>query len=236
MLLDATSVSTFTVPEILALTFEGFTEEAFAILDRLKAEPHIGQYRLEKDSIKEHLTTPFKRYRDDLVVNGVLPNRLNWETERNVFSRLLKNDFGAGGCHHHLWLSMYRPERKRLRDYQLSHSLSPKGLNFGFYVGDYATDLIRRTRETIIDQPEAMRVLMNDVLADPSWTLGIGTKRERYEVSGVLNAWPDDIEQMQWLWVRTLLPREEVLRLRGDLVGWALARLQHVWPWYHRLL
>jgi len=236
MLLDAAAVPTFAVPETLELTFEGFGDAAFAILDRLKDEPHIGQYRKEKDGVKQHLTTPFKRYRDDLVVNGVLPNRLNWETERNVFSRLLKNDFGAGGCHHHLWMAMYRPERKRLKDYQLSHSLSPDGLSFGFYVGDYATDLIRRTRETIIDQPEAMLVLINDILERPEWKLAIGTKKTRHEAAGCLDAWPEDIELMQWLWVRTLLPRAEVLRLRGQLVGWGLAQMQHVWPWYHRLL
>ena len=119
------------VPEPLDLTFEGFAPEAFAILERLRDEPHIAQYRKEKAGIKRYITEPFKRFRDDLVVNWVLPNRLDFETEKNVFSRLLKNDFGAGGCHHHLWMAFYRPGRRRLTDVQLAPCITPDGFTMG---------------------------------------------------------------------------------------------------------
>ena len=59
------------------------------MLDRLRDEPHIDQYKSEKPGVTDHLKAPFRRYRDDLVVNWVLPNRLDFETERYVFSRLL---------------------------------------------------------------------------------------------------------------------------------------------------
>ena len=144
----------FIVPEPLSLHFEGFSEDAFAVLERLRAHPHIEQYRAEKDAITHFVTDPFKRYRDDLALGWVLPNGLPFETEKNVFSRLLKNDFGAGGCHHHQWMAFYRPPRRRLTDVQLSHSLYPDGFAFGLYVGEYAKGLFPHVKAQMQEEPE----------------------------------------------------------------------------------
>ena len=141
-------------PEPLDLFFEGFTPEAFAILERLRERPHIEQYREEKEGIQRYIQAPFKRYRDDLVVNWVLPNRLDFETEKNVFARILKNDFGAGGSHHHLWMSFYRPGRRRLTDVQISHGISPDGFTVGLFAGEYAKDVFREAKGRIEAEPE----------------------------------------------------------------------------------
>ena len=118
------------------LTFGGFPAAGLDALARLKADPHIGRYREEKADLKRSVEAPFKQYRDDLALNWVIPNGLPFETEKGVFSRILKNDFGAGGAHHHLWMAFYRTGRTRLTDLQLSHAVYPDGFRWALYAGD----------------------------------------------------------------------------------------------------
>src|SRR5690554_4854342 len=111
--------------------FEGFSPEAFYALERLRGAPTVEQLRRDRHAIRRFVQEPFARYRDELVLRWVIPNQLPLETEKGVFSRLPKNDFGAGGAHHHLWMSFYRPGHRRLTDVQRSHSLYPGGFDFG---------------------------------------------------------------------------------------------------------
>ena len=148
--------------------FGGFTGEAFDVLGALRREPNVTAYRREKARIEAHVTGPFRRYRDDLVVSLVLPNRLPFETERNVFSRLLKNDYGAGGCHSHLWMSVYRHGRKRLTDPQLSHSIDPDGHSVGLYVGDHYGDYFARFKDRVAAEPSAFAAILRGIVEAPA--------------------------------------------------------------------
>lgn len=223
-----------TLPTSLDLTFEGFAPEAFAILERLREEPHIEQYRRERAAIRTYLTEPFKRYRDDLVVNWVLPNRLPLETERNVFSRLLKNDFGAGGCHHHLWMAFYRPGRRRLTDVQLSHSIRPEGFEVGLFVGGYARTLVRQAKSQIAETPDAFLALLNPLLQEYTlgYRYGSGERRVRQVCTQPLDTIPDDVQKADALWLRRRFAREDVLRWEGVLVEHALVAIHELWPLY----
>lgn len=229
---------TLFIPETLDCTFAGFGEDAFAILDRLKAHPHIDQYRQEKPAIAQQLTGPFKQYRNDLVVNLVLPNRLPWETERNVFSRLLKNDFGAGGCHHHLWMSFYRPGTKRVQDLQLAHSISPDGFTVGLYAGDHMRQVMPQVQHQITAQPEAFRTHLATLLPtfEVRYYLGTGKKRTRHPISTPDAFHPDDLAKATGLWVRHTFPRADVIRWQADLLHRSLAAVQVLWPLYRFLL
>lgn len=226
-------------PSTLHLAFEGFSPEAFALLKRLRENPHIEQYRLEKEAIRQYLTEPFKRYRDDLVVNWVLPNRLALETEKNVFSRLLKNDFGAGGCHHHLWMAFYRPDRRRLTDVQLSHSINPDGFSIGLYVGGYAKDLLRQAKDRIVTAPDTFRLLLNALLTKDycfSYYTGTGAGETLHVNNTPLDAVPEDLPNATSLWIRTVFPRADVLRWQGQLVAHALEGIRTLWPLYSFLV
>lgn len=225
----------FCAPESLNLRFEGFSEEAFAVLERLREQPHIEQYRAEKAAIAAHLTEPFKRYRDDLVLNWVLPNRLPFETERNVFSRLLKNDFGAGGCHHHLWMAFYRPPRRRLSDLQLSHSIYPDGFVFGLYVGEYAKGLFRAVRTRMSERPDRALALLNGLIERgytftyaPTVTRALGSPSFAEPLDGL----PDDLGRAKGMWVRRKVDREAVLEAGPELVRLAIEAQAELWPLY----
>jgi hypothetical protein len=223
-------------PDDLDRSFEGWSAEVFEMLDRLRAEPHIDQYKKEKPGVTDHLKDPFRRYRDDLVVNWVLPNRLDLETERNVFSRLLKNDFGAGGCHDHLWMSFYRPETRRLEDVQITHRVSPDGFAVGVYVGAYADDLLQQAKDHIRQAPSTYLDLVNPLLEGSNWRFythrGSGQNETQTVFSDPLDAVPDSIGGADGIYVRHYLSREETLDLGPKLVDRALDLVFAVWPIY----
>ncbi|MEM1042909.1 MAG: hypothetical protein AAGI91_09795 [Bacteroidota bacterium] len=217
------------------MDFEGFGEETFAVLERLREEPHIGQYRKEKEAIKQFVTDPFKRYRDDLALNWVIPNRLGFETEKNVFSRLLKNDFGAGGCHHHLWMAFYRPPRRRLSDVQLSHGVYPDGFAFGLYAGEYAKDLFAQAKARMQAHPEQTLALINDLIEQGytfSYAPTVTKKQTSPSFAEPIDALPDDLGRAKGLWMRRRMPREAVLEAGPDLVRHAIGAQAELWPLY----
>lgn len=223
-------------PDEVDHTFEGWSEEVFALLDRLRAEPHIEQYKKEKPGVTEHLKDPFRRYRDDLVVNWVLPNRLDLETERHVFSRLLKNDFGAGGCNDNLWMSFYRPATRRLEDVQITHRVSPDGFAVGVYVGAHATSLLKKAKARIRQAPATYLDLVNPLLERPRWRFythsGSGQNEEKTVFTDPLDTVPDSVAGADGIYVRHYRSREDVLALGPELVEDSLDRVFDVWPIY----
>lgn len=236
--IDPTRVATERMawPTDLDLAFEGWSTVVFEMLDRLRAHPHIEQYRKEKPEVRTHLKEPFKRYRDDVVVNWVLPNRLDFETEKNVFARLLKNDFGAGGCKDTLWMAFYRPGRTRLRDVQISHSISPDGFDVGVFVGGYAKDLLAAAKERIAGAPDRYLALVNPLLQNKKWQLslrtGSGKYQARHTYTAPLDAPPGDLSRATDLLVRCHFPRTQVLEWGAALVEHALRAVRALWPLY----
>ena len=225
----------FRRPAPLSLTFEGFPDEAFEALGRLRAEPHIGRYREEKPALDRAVTAPFKRYRDDLAVNWVLPNGLPFETERNVFSRILKNDFGKGGSHSHLWMAFYRTGRKRLTDVQLSHAVYPDGFRWGIYAGEYAGDVFRAARARMEAEPATALGLVNGLIGR-GYRLAFAphvTKPEGHpEHDEPLDALPDGLFKAKGVWLMRRISRDEVQALGPDLVGAAIDAQEELWPLY----
>jgi len=229
-------VDAMDVPDDLDLSFEGWSPEVFEMLDRIRATPHIDQYKKEKPGVTNLLKDPFKRYRDDLVVNWVLPNRLKLETETNVFSRLLKNDFGAGGCHDNLWMAFYRPHTKRLKDVQVSHKISPDGFDVGIYVGSYAENLLDQALTRIQQAPETYLDLVNPLLQRKTWRFsyhaGSGERARKDTLWEPMDALPEGLDAADGFWVRGRFPREQVLDWGPDLVRHGLQAVLDVWPIY----
>ena len=227
----------FARPEPLDLSFDGFPDEGFDALARLKAEPHIGRYREEKEVLDRAVTAPFKRYRDDLALNWVIPNGIRFETERNVFSRILKNDFGRGGSHSHLWMSFYRLPRKRLTDLQLSHAVYADGFRWGLYVGDYARGLFRPARERLATDPGALP-LLNALLAQDyrfAFAPHVTKPEGRPEFSDALDAVPEGVERAKGIWLMKKISREHAQSLGAGLVGAAIDAQEELWPLYRFL-
>lgn len=231
---DAPPVSDL-LPERLTVTqppsrsFEGFTDATFDLLDAIKAAPHVETLRRLKPDLDRHVVAPFKRYRDDLVVNAVLPSRLPWETERNVFARFQKNDFGAGGAKSHLWFSFYRLGRKRLYDIQPAHTVAPEGFRFGLFTGIYADDLTRALLARLAADPDGFARLAAPLLAD-GWRLNGEDRTGRFDVALPLD--PAAALRLKGVWWTKGLPRAEAVALGPRLVDAGLEAMQRLWPMY----
>jgi hypothetical protein len=222
------------------VTFSGFSETAFDLLESLRQHPHIEQYRKLKPELDQHLVVPFKQYRDDLAVNWVLPNALPLETERNVFSRLLKNDFGAGGCHHHLWMSFYRKDHTRLRDLQFAHNINPDGFTVGVYAGRHAPEILDYTLKRVHESSAEFAMLLNSLLEKGGWSfnydLGKGSGTVEHMLAEPLTEVPANLRQASGVWIYTEFPREQVAHWRSDLVLHVLKAIRDLWPVYRFLL
>lgn len=222
-------------PDPLDLTFAGFPEAGLDALARIKADPHIGQYQTEKAVLKRDVEAPFRRYRDDLAVNWVLPNGLPFETEKGVFSRILKNDFGRGGSHHHLWMAFYRTGRKRLTDIQLSHAVYPDGFRWALYAGDYSGETFTAARARTVDDPAGALALLNPLLAR-GYRLAFAphvTKPDGYpEVSEPLDTLPDGFPRAKGIWLSRRIDRAGLLALGPGLVWAGIEAQLELWPLY----
>ena len=227
-------------PEPPAVSFPGFSGQAFAVLKEIKAAPHIDTYRAHKATIKADIKDPFKVFRDYLVVNWVLPNRLPLETERNVFSRLLKNDFGAGGCHHHLWLSFYRTGRKRLRDIQLDFKLRDAGFSVSLYIGDNAPELLKIIRTRMAAVSAVWLPYTQELLARGGWSFHIrphnGSRDEVMTFTDAIDAMPDELERARGVWWQTRFSEKDIAGQGRDLVRRSLAAVDQLWPLYSEFL
>jgi hypothetical protein len=222
-------------PDPLVLSFEGYAPEAFETLGRLRREPHVARYRKEKEALRRYVQEPFARYRDDLVLNWVIPNALPFETEKNVFSRILKNDFGAGGSHHHLWMAFYRPPRTRLTDFQLAHAIYPDRCTVSLYAGEYARGLFESARARMLaEEDDALRLL--NALIRRGYRFSFAphvTKPEGLPAfDAPLKRLPEGFRRAKGIWVRRAFSREDVLAWGPGLVARALEEEAALWPLY----
>ena len=228
-------------PVMLSAEFEGFGEKTFHLLQLLRERPTIAAYREHKEEINRHISSPFKIFRDDLVLNWVLPNQLALETQKNVFSRLLKNDFGAGGCHHHVWLSFYRPGYRRLSDIQLAHTVRDNGFTTSLYIGDNAPSMLRSVKAFIRNNPSEFIHRSNAIVADERWTLNMRVKYKA-DANGVLlshgqiEELPESLSNARGIWWSSTLDNDRVVAMSSALVPWALDSIEALWPMYRYLL
>ena len=224
---------------ILPGVFNGFHADGLAALDRLRADPTVRRYQQEKSALAAGIVEPFKRYRDDLAVRWVIPRGLPFETERGVFSRFPKNDFGAGGSHSHLWMSFYRHRRTRLTDVQLSHSVSPDGFRWGLYAGAYAGDVFTAARARLAAEPEASVALVNGLLGRGyrlAWAPHVTKPAGHPEVDAPLDAIPDGLARAKGIWLMRRVDRATMEAMGPALVDEAIVAMDELAPLYAFLL
>ena len=213
--------------------FPGFSQEAFALLARLKSHPHIERYRQEKPEIRRYLQSPFAALRDELTIRWVLPHQLPLETERNVFSRLLKNDFGAGGCHYHYWMAFYRIDRKRLSDIQLSFSLWPDSFRIHLYLPTHTPHLTQPILQQLTNEPDFFLDMLNTLPSTYQW---IGyTSTHSFPMTLPSSRLPSELVRSKGFRITATRPRSEVIDAPDATLHWTLETIQTLWPLYRYL-
>lgn len=117
-----------------------FTARTFELLSGLHQNPTKDFYIAHKEEFKTHLKAPFKQLLRDVIAQ--LPPAITdvMETEKRLFSRILKNDYGQGGAWDFYWGALYPKGGKRTTDAQLSLWIYAEKLGFSFYLGEYGTE------------------------------------------------------------------------------------------------
>lgn len=110
---------------------------AFEWLGKLAAQPTREYYLAHKEKIAAAVEAPVQELLRRVV--SLLPEPIadRLETEKNVFGRLLKNDWGRGGVWDFYWGALYPKGGRRVEDAQLFVSVKPDVLTYGFSVGQY---------------------------------------------------------------------------------------------------
>jgi 5-methylcytosine-specific restriction enzyme B len=128
------------------LTMPAFTPRAFELLVGLHVLPTKTYYQAHQAEFKAEVEKPFQAC--FLAAGKRLPLEMKarLETERNLFSRILKNDYGQGGAWDHYWGAFYPKGGRRIAGLQLLASLNHEGLLCGFYIGESGDDQRERLR------------------------------------------------------------------------------------------
>jgi 5-methylcytosine-specific restriction protein B len=159
------------------------------------------------------------------------------ETERWLFSRIPKNDFGRGGAWDHYWGAFYPKGSKRIQDAQLSLWINYERLEFGFYIGDYGTEqrqrFLRRCREHL----RALQTMLQDVLSQDDIVFapheGIVIKPDGAVESQLDLTWQEWLENPDRadFDVSVVLPRDETLAQSEDELSRRIAEAyQRLFP------
>lgn len=143
-----------------------FSKETFALLTQLHAEPTKAFYDSQKDEFEQFLIRPFKRLMRSVA--NQLPSIMQsyLETEKRIFSRIPKNDYGQGGAWTHYWGAFYPIGSKRIADVQLSMWINKDFLEFGFYIGEYGEERQLEFQERCRIYYRTLLPLLRNLLAD----------------------------------------------------------------------
>ena len=121
-----------------------FTPRAFELLSMLRAKPEVSVYNAHSKEFKELVEQPFQSLLN-AVASRVRPEiKQVMETEKRIFSKIAKNDYGRGGAWDFYWGAFCPKGGKRIEDAQLFVWMHDQHIDFGFYIGEYGTD--QRTR------------------------------------------------------------------------------------------
>ena len=214
-----------------------FSAATFDLLQALHAEPQRAFYLEHKEAFKAHLEKPFQRLLRDVAARLPVAITALMETERNVFARILKNDFGQGGTWDFYWGAFYPQGGKRIADPQLSMWINHELLEFGFYIGDYGNASRQRFQHNSQVHYEALIELLEPQLSHPNLIYGphedivIAEDGTVSTKSGMTWAdWLRDPERGGFD-ASVVLPRAEVLRYDAEeLVAEVVATYQRLFP------
>lgn len=214
-----------------------FTTRTFDLLQALHATPRSAFYLEHKEDFKTYLEEPFQRLMRDVAARLPAAITARMETERNVFARILKNDYGQGGAWEHYWGAFYPQGGKRIADPQLFMGIKYGWLEFGFYIGEYGNASQRRILQNAQVHYEALVKLLEPQLNDSGLIYG---SREAIIVAedGTVTA-PTGMTGAEWLRnpergdfrVAVVLPRAKVLQYTTEeLVAEVVATYERLFP------
>lgn len=126
-----------------------FSERTFELLEGLHETPTREFYQAHKEEIGATVEEPFQQLFKAIAELIPEPIRELMETERRLFSRIPKNDYGRGGAWDFYWGAFYPKGGKRIEDAQLFIVIHRDCLEYGVYIGEYGQDRMKRFRNNV---------------------------------------------------------------------------------------
>jgi len=115
---------------------------------------------------------PFQELMQQVAAQLPAPVCNAMETEKRIFSRILKNDFGQGGAWPFYWGAFYPKGGKRVEDAQLSLGIHPDQLHYGFYIGELGSEQRKRFQRNCRENRSVLSELLEDLISEESLLFG----------------------------------------------------------------
>ncbi|SJZ44247.1 AAA domain (dynein-related subfamily) [Trichlorobacter thiogenes] len=117
-----------------------FSTASFELLDKLHAAPVAVTYHANKENFKKLVEFPLQSLLKEVVTH--LPCKMisKMETEKKIFARILKNDYGKGGAWDFYWGALFPKGGERTTDAQLFVWMDHESLEAGFYMGEHGKE------------------------------------------------------------------------------------------------
>jgi len=121
-----------------------FAPRAFELLRLLRDAPTKETYQSHKDELQKLIEEPLRALFREAVARlpGAMLSVL--ETEKRVFSRFLKNDYGQGGAWPWLWAAAYPKGTKRIDGAQMYIFVEAERVDMGFYIEESSNEIRSR--------------------------------------------------------------------------------------------
>ena len=207
-----------------------WTSEAFRLLEQLHLNPTAEFYHTHAEEFKQGLEQPFQQ------LLGAVAQRLRpevtelMETEKRIFSRIRKNDFGRGGAWDFYWGAFYPRGDKRTESAQLFVGMHEDYLEFGFYIGEYGSEQRGRFTQSCSQHLEILEDLLMKPLSRDNLQFGETSAAGDYRSNPVpglkWNDWLNQVEQSR-IRVGVRLSRNEVQVMSDDTLAENIADVFH---------
>lgn len=215
---------------------EGLSRRAFDLLEGLAKNPVRAYYSDRREEFKLHVESPFQELMQRVIALLPEPITSRMETEKGLFSRIPKNDYGRGGAWPFYWGALYPMGGKRTEDAQLILALLSKRLEAGFYIGEYGSETRKRFLKNVSRHRDHLPEILKDLLSQHG--LAFGERARQDAGTGALEL-DQEISWRDWLndpgeagikVVRLLTP-DEALKVKPDALAERVAEtFQDLFP------
>ena len=209
---------------------ETWTSEAFTLLEQIHLNPTKEFYSTHAEEFKQRLEKPFQQ------LLGAVGQRLRpeitelMETEKRIFSRIMKNDWGRGGAWDFYWGAFYPKGGKRTEAAQLFLGMHEDCLEFGFYIGEYGAEKRDRFTQSCSRHLETLEDLLMKPLSRDDLEFGETGAAGDYRSKPVQGLkWNDWLNQVEQARIRAVvrLSRNEVQVMSDDTLAENIADVFH---------
>lgn len=203
-------------------TEQYFSEGTFELLEGLRVNPTKSFYQERQEQFKVLVERPFQKLFYDVAALMPLPILERMETEKRLFSHILKNDYGQGGTWTFYWGAFYPKGGKRINDAQLFMSLHNRLLKFGFSIGEYGQELRQRFKRNTPKYTVEIETWLSNILNSSQVAYGSHETFDLHSDGTVTSKigltyqkWLQDPEQGDFD-ISYVLPKDEVLQFSSN--------------------